>query len=313
MKNQTIVAMFESNKSKLENDLKNLSLPQDAQRVQKIVSDYLNDLLDGEGDFRQNLTQSEDYILQAACSLLNSQQRIIEEMAKHSMMQSGTKSMPSSDGAEMKKNQFAYPPLAGSAAGGVIGGLIFGTWGAVFGSIAGTAIALYYISSQQSSSKSTSTKVKAIDSGNESKPQEKGINTDVFLTIIQQTCGSIDELIATYRAQIRNVVDKYENMDKPALEKDYRFLMEGLQSLFGFNRATKEKDEKFLNKLSDRIENVAELLENYDLAVIDYSEKNKNWFEEVVSPNTAQITMVLPAIVKNNDVVFRGKVFVPQK
>jgi len=312
MKNQTIVAMFESNKSELESKLKNLSLPQDAQKVQEIVSGYLNDLLDGEGDFRQNLTQSEDYILQAACSLLNSQQKIIEEMAKHSVRQSGTKITPSSNGVEYKKEQLAYP-LAGSAAGGVIGGLLLGTWGAVVGSIAGTAIALYYISSQQSSSKNTLTKAKAIESEDESKPQEKGMNTEVFLTIVQQTCGSIDELIATYRAQIRNVVNKYENMDKPTLEKDYRFLMEGLQSLFGFNRTAKEKDEKFLNKLSDRIENVAELLENYDLTVIDYSEENKSWFEEVVSPNTAQITMVLPAIVKNNDVVFRGKIFVPQK
>ena len=314
MKNQTIVALFESNKSELENKLKNLSLPQDAQKVQEIVSGYLNNLLDEEGDFRQSLTQSEDYVLQAACSLLNSQQRIMEEMVKHSMtVQPGTKNMPPSNPAENKKELFAFPPLIGSAAGGTLGGLLLGTWGAVFGSIAGTAIALYYISSQQSSAKNTSTKAKAIEPEEESIPQEKGIDTEVFLTIIQQTCGSIDELIATYRAQIRNVVNKYETMDKPTLEKDYRFLMEGLQSLFGVNRTTKEKDEKFLNKLSDRIENVAELLENYDLTVIDYSEENKSWFEEVVSPNTAQITLVLPAIVKNNDVVFRGKVFVPQK
>ena len=80
----TLKSLFESQQSQLEEQLANLRLPEDTQKVQSIVSDYLNKLLEDEGDFRQNLTQSEDYILQATLSLLNAQQAMIREFQKTS-------------------------------------------------------------------------------------------------------------------------------------------------------------------------------------------------------------------------------------
>jgi len=263
MKNQTIVALFESNKLELENKLKNLSLPQDAQKVQEIVSGYLNELLDGEGDFRQNLTQSEDYILQAACSLLNSQQRIIEEMAKHSMMQSGTKNMPDSNEAENKKEQFAYP-LAGSAAGGAIGGILLGTWGAAVGAIIGTAIALYVLS-QYASAKKTSTKI----ANAEVEPQEKSINTDIFLTIIQQICRSIDNLIDTFRTQMNRIENAYQQNEKPTLWKDYTSLVKTIQNLSDASNDETKSDEDKSKMIQMRIKLLLEALENYGIVVIN--------------------------------------------
>ena len=77
----TLTELFESRKEELAKKLDNLSLPQDATKVQTIVADYLNQLFDSNGNFRQNLTQSEDYILQAAMSLLNAQQSMVGEFA----------------------------------------------------------------------------------------------------------------------------------------------------------------------------------------------------------------------------------------
>ena len=76
---KTLKELFESRKNELSEKLSTLSLPKDASKIQSVVTDYLNDLFDSDGEFRQNLTQSEDYILQAAMSLLNAQQSMIGE------------------------------------------------------------------------------------------------------------------------------------------------------------------------------------------------------------------------------------------
>jgi hypothetical protein len=62
-----------------------------------------------------------------------------------------------------------------------------------------------------------------------------------------------------------------------------------------------------------RIEDLAETLENYNLAIEDYSEENKSWFEAVESTQVDAPKMVYPAVVKNGSIVLQGKVFVPQK
>ena len=196
--------------------------------------------------------------------------------------------------------------LTGTAIGGGIGGILLGTWGAVFGAIAGTAIVLYYASSgSQSISKmlpETLEKTKVVESQ---------LNVDLFLSIIKSICESVDSLIDTFRAQINKVVYKYENQEKPTLEKEYRFLLESVQSLIGYKRAHNE-DEKFLRKIQERIEDIAELLDNYNLTVEDYTEEHKNWFDLIENPNTTKLTQILPAIVKENNVVLKGRIFIPE-
>lgn len=78
----TLTSMFQSNKQVLEQQLAGLALPKDANKIQSIVNDYLNDLFNQEGEYRQNLTQAEDYILQAALSLLNAQQDMSRRLSE---------------------------------------------------------------------------------------------------------------------------------------------------------------------------------------------------------------------------------------
>ncbi len=67
--------------------LQGLKLPSDSSCIQGIINDYLNEMFNNEGDFRQGLTQSEDYILQAALSLLNAQQSITKEITPDIILQ----------------------------------------------------------------------------------------------------------------------------------------------------------------------------------------------------------------------------------
>lgn len=306
---QSLTAAFDRDQTILKEKLQGLNLPSDSSRIQNIINDYLNEIFKNEGDFRQGLTQSEDYILQAALSLLNAQRSITKEITPSIVLQ-GTepKQQPLQKASKgLKKEQYPIA-LAGTSLGGGIGGALLGTWGAVFGAIAGTAVVLYYASAE--SEAKPSTKMISIK---EEKPSiaQFPLDVDLFISIIKSICESIDSLIDTFRSQINKVIHKYENQEKPSLEREYRFLLEGIQSLIGYKRAHSE-EEKFLKKIQERIEDMAELLDNYNLTVEDYSEEHKHWFDVIENPNTTELTQVLPAIVRCENVVLKGRILVPE-
>ena len=323
MENNSFLSLFESEKEMLKEQLVGLTLPKDAEKIQRIVTDYLSKVFDGQGELRMNLTQSEDYILQAAMTLLSAQQKMVSEFASMKIEfetkpdssitnNKSPKDSISRDNSSVvnlgRREQGAI--IAGSAIGGVGGGLVLGSWGAVFGAIAGTALALYYVRNNRESSKAipATTRINQSTTINKAIIIERAINIDSYLNIVKEICVSIDALIDTYRAQINRVINKYESQDKPVLEKDYKILLEGIQSLVGYERAH-ELDGKNILKLKERIEDVAESLENYNLDVVDYDGNNENLFDVVTNSKITGIQMVYPAIVKEGRVVLNGKIF----
>ncbi len=317
--NITLKGLFESNKTELEQQLDGLTLPQDATKVQNVIAGYLNKMFDSEGEFRQSLTQSEDYILQAAMSLLGAQQEISTTILEQTKAEAkplqhhhvGDSNPLNSDGKKdlLHVTMTSTQSMIGSAGGALVGKMILGGWGAVFGAIAGTAITVYMASKATSHNQ--------ISAVAEETPHVESINTENpinigrFTSIISGICESVDNLILTFRSQIKRVVNKYENQEKPSIEKDYRALLENIQSLVGYSRIHSD-DDKFNRKIQERIEDMVDMLDTYDLSFVDYSEGKESWFEKVSSPNTNQPKMVYPAIVKAEEVVIKGKIFVPE-
>jgi len=308
--NQTLTELFESHKEELVQKLSGLTLPKDATLVQSTVTNYLNGLFDSDGEFRQSLTQSEDYILQAAMSLLNAQQAMAYDLVEASKVIATNHSMDSKKvenssntacPSGLKKEMFPHA-IGATAIGGAVGGLVLGTWGALFGSIAGTALILYYASQKEQPVKKETVSINSVE------VSAKKLDTERFTSIISNICGSVDSLIQTFRVQINRVVEKYENQEKPVLEKEYGILLDDIQSLLGISY--QEKDEKWQKKICGRIEQLAESLENYGLDVVAYSDETKHYFDETVSKNVNQTIMVIPAIVKQGYAVRKGKVFV---
>ena len=307
----SFTSLFEASKSELLEQLSGLTLPKDSSKIQAIVENYLSHMLDSEGESRQNLTQSEDYIVQSAITLLESQQKMAVEFAtmpinveekfssEHETVDPQNKWVKSLTSDNKQKLNI----LAGSAIGGVGGALLFHTWGAIFGAIAGTALVLYSLS-----------RVKSVVAQqipikqNVSTIVENAIDADKYLNIVQNICASIDSLIATYRSQIKRVVAKYESAEKPTIEKDYKILLEEIQSLIGFER-THELEDKNIKKIKDRIEDIAESLENYNIEVVDYDGSNDLLFEMVPSTTAEDNKMVFPAFIRKGVVILRGKVF----
>ena len=258
MKNtHTLASMFESNKQALEKELAGLVLPKDANKIQQIVSKYLNSMFENDGEYRQQLTQAEDYILQAALGLLNAQQSIVQEIIKQNKEKDT--SIQQTEDKSIKKNQYPYA-LAGTAVGGALGTML-GTWGAVFGAIAGTAVVFYCATSMPST---TSKSVPV-----EKQIAQPTVRTEVFINIIKQICEKIDNLIETFRTQIKRVENVYEQKEKPSLQKDYSMLLQSIQELVVVAQNENEDKEKKLNRLEKKINDLSESLENYGLTIVD--------------------------------------------
>lgn len=320
----SLETLFVDSEQKLREGLANLTIPKDAERIQSIISEHFSNLLMEEGDFRQNLTQSEDYILQAVIAILNAHQARYTCLPKTEIetepledttvdAESEDKSVENVKPNEKRIGQKPVNLASSSVAAGVgalAGGALAGTWGAVCGAIACTALTAYLIN-------------KNIDSKPEEKEfvtkyvkteahfVEKPLDIDMLLGVVKNLCHNIDEIIITFRAQINNVVQKYENQEKPSIERDYGVLLEGIQTLVGYKRAHSE-DEKFIKKIQDRIEDLAEVLENYNLTVVDYTGENAVLFDFVPSANTTEAKQVYPAVVREGQPVKKGKVFTPE-
>lgn len=307
----TLSSIFETTKGDLANSLSGLTLPKESERAQAVITDYLNQVCDENSDYRQNLTQSEDYILQAALSMLNAQRALVAtfDCRPQITVTTGTSMTKKQKSLLTDVEQKSTTTFIGVGGGALVGKLLLGGWGAVFGAIAGTAIALYL--SQETGPSSS----KIILDTSESTPKAKIIDTPVDVTalmsVIAQICDSLDNLIATFRAQIRRVVHKYESQEKPTIERDFRVLLEGIQSLIGYKRGHSPEEEKYLTKLQTRVEDLAELLDNYNLEAVDYTPEHSDWFEAVESKNATEIKMVTPAITKNGELILKGKIFQP--
>lgn len=332
-------SLFEANKNGLKEKLTGLTIPNDSAKIQKIVGQSLETIFDEKSEMRQSLTQSEDYILQAAMTLLTAQQKIAIEATNFEIRNEEQATRPQAAGPEpikasnpiQDKEEFLTKEnvkiVAGAAIGGIAGKLVVdiftpkavsavaatGAWGAVFGAIAGTALILYYSASKGKNGNSQ-TSAPAIEAPRKTDISNKGaeINTENYLSIVGEICKSIDSLIDTYRSQIKRVVNHYENQEKPSLEKEYRILLEEIQSLLGYERSHSQEEEKFYLKLKERIDDLSESLENYNINVVDYDGNNKAYFNMVPSANATEPRMVLPAFIKDNIVILPGKVFIKE-
>lgn len=246
----SLKSIFVENKTQLTESLKGLSLPKDAQKIQEIVSDFLGNLFENNGDYRQSLTESEDYILQAALRLLQSQQSITNEIVRVAE-QSRNQDSPNTSHSTGSPNP--YYAIAGAGVGAIAGGLA-GTWAAVAGAIAGSAIVIYCSAKKQTTH-------------SEKTPQiQHQVNAEVFSGIVENICQNIDGVIETYRVQAKRIRDVYESREVPALETEYSSLLEQVLNTY---KTIKANSDNVPDKVVHAVDALAESLENYGLKIED--------------------------------------------
>lgn len=238
----SLTTIFDSHKEQLAEKLQSFSLPRDSKDVQKTVADFLSDLFESDGAYRQSLTQSEDYILQSAILLLKAQQDIATEIASMANTYNASPKVVSSQSAN------PYTFIVGTGIGAAAGSLL-GTWGAVCGAIAGTAIAIYLATKYKASSASTPVKAPI-----------KTINVNAFVNIVKKICESIDNLMETYRVQVKRIQQTYEQKEVPTLQTTYAELLDKIA-----NTINVVQNESATPKINTAIDMLTSSLENYDL------------------------------------------------
>ncbi|MCD8387563.1 MAG: hypothetical protein LUD17_11845 [Bacteroidales bacterium] len=256
MAETSIYQVFQAHEKELGDSLRGLTLPADAKKVQKIVETFLTSLFESDGDFRQSLTQSEDYILQAALQLLQAQQNISRELVSSFRGPSTSKAsttIPASNSCN------GYAPIIGAGIGALAGGFI-GTWAAVCGAIAGTAVVIYCANKP---TKSTSPKARANAS---TEAQNPGIDINAFNAIIGKICQSIDNLMDTYRVQVKKVENIYSQKERPSRLSECQTLFNQLANLHKVVAANKAD---IPTKVLNAIDLLEESLENYGLTIKD--------------------------------------------
>lgn len=255
----SIRSMFESQKTELEQKLKGLALPKDSIKVQETIEDLMNHLLDIDGEFRQGLTQSEDFILQSALRVLTIQQDLTKGILPTGR---STKTVGEASGSYPTS---VFPTLIGTGVGAISGGLIgkglaavgsfAGIWGAVIGALAGNAIAAYFIVKKTP---------QVISNGEDANDTNTPIDVNVFLGIFANLCDSIDGIVETYRVQVNRVVNDYEKRERPNLQTDYSSL---LDQIINLHRVSSAMTDQIPAQVKQAIVLLEESLENYGLKI----------------------------------------------
>jgi hypothetical protein len=309
----SLVSIFEENKQELKERLLGKSFPKDAKEVQDVVNAYFEEILGKENLFRQRLKPSEEYILNAAMSLLNAQQSMYGDIIQQEIK--GMESVeyyPESDDLipieESKKNIVEGTGIGIGASALGVGAYALGAsvYGGLIVTVTTVAIGLYVVSKLNDKRRF---QIQREEPTSEFFLLDKKLDVDKFISIICNICKQIDELMNTYRVQIAQVRNSYKSKEEISLEKDFKLLLSSIQMMLGISYE-EDASEKCLKKLKERVEEVGESLENYGIKVIKYSDEVKAAFEIVRRENIEQPKTLIPALEKDGTIVLRGKVAV---
>lgn len=137
--------------------------------------------------------------------------------------------------------------------GALSGGLV-STWFAFAGAIAVSALVIY-LSYHKENNETKTLKTKGY-------VEELLLDTEVFCSIVERICESIDNVIETYRVQVKRIINAYEQSEKPTLLNTYSLLTEQIANVINTSRNCSEEIPERLKKAILIME---ESLENYDL------------------------------------------------
>lgn len=243
----TLLSLFNKDRETLERQLTGLMLPKDTEKIQEIISSYFHALFESEGEYRQQLTQAEEYILISALGLIRTQHNMIMEICKN---HSGNNTVKPDDESSTNNNK-TFLTLAGTAAGGIIG-TIAGTWGILFAAMAGTAVALYYNKAKDDRH--------AKQEGHDTACCP--IDAKALSGHIGCICESTDSLMETFRTQAKRIINSYEQREEPTLLNTYSMLAEQISYVIGMAKGCKAES---LPRLQAAVSLMEETLENYNM------------------------------------------------
>lgn len=278
--------------------MKNLSLRQVAEQKgfnliysedvsYSMFSNVLEKMLTDVINHRHELTDFEKSFLECIIQLMQANDN-------------GSCNMSQSD-SNLKNIQasFLFLMLFMITLGGILGGIFGGNWQyATFGSVVlSTSLFLFY-----RFKKST---VK--------RQEESENNTD--RTAIQQRlvsfCESIDKIAKLHEEEISEAIFKEPQNEEQPFERKYDWILSHIQSVIGYGRYKRGASD-YTDNLRERCEDLVLILSNIQLKFVDYNGSNDELFDMVEDADAREITLVLPSVLKDDELILKGKVFIPE-
>ncbi len=292
---RTFETYFENQQVDLSQKINQCLEAHEIEKLIETVKQFFSEILDENSDNWQILSDSERYILKSIIAFKKADSNIwsnsmFENEKESSAIQS------SSDNSKFEvKNIAKYSFPAGVA----FAGSFINPVASAVGAIIGTALSTAMANNKKSISQDTASSIK-----------QDSIDGYELLKDIRLSCVEIDNIIKTVRAQL-----SVEQPTEQLFESKHRILLEKIQTIVGLALLTENDNDQYLDSLLSEIRVLQRSLLNENLEVVNCHKDSidRNLFEFESNRNVSEIIQILPAIVKNNTIVCKGRVLTPLK
>lgn len=301
MSTTTLTSVFLQSDGTLQEELKNKYLPKDYAEIQKIVNKHIINLLSGDNEFKNALNASDAELLNAALRMaLSFQQLSLSESIDFKALSTKTEFHVDQTNSDTPDNDIIENTL--SLLPTVICAFINPWLTLAVGG--GTVLVKKVIKTKSGNRKEVLVKERKVDVSHQISENE----IIAIITGIKNICEEVDGIISKIQRDRKDLVAQMENkLEECTLEKMYPQVLASLQYLFMENITSENKNQYVQNMLFN--------LQGYGYSVVEYSDATAGFFSKKVNPNVSEITMYLPAIIKNihgtPSVVSEGIVYIP--
>lgn len=301
MQAATLTSVFLQSEGSLREELSNKYLPKDYVEIQKTVNKHIIDLLSGDNEFKNSLNASDAELLNAALRMaLSFQQLSLSESIDFKVLSTKIEYQIDQHNEATSANDIIENTL--SLLPTVICAFINPWLTLAVGG--GTVLVKKVIKGKNGTRKEVLVKERKVDVSHVISNAE----IDAIINGIRNICEEIDGIISKIQRDRKDLISQMENkLEDCTLEKMYPQLLTSLQYLFMENLKSENKNQYVQNMLFN--------LQGYGYTVVEYSDATAGFFSKKVNPNVLDITMYLPAIIKDihgtPSVVAEGIVYIP--
>lgn len=297
----TLTSVYLQSEEILREELRHKYLPKDYAEIQKIVNNHIASLLTGDNEFKNSLNASDAELLNAALRMaLSFQQLSLAESIDFKALSTKTEYQVNKSDDESSNNDIIENTL--TLLPTVICAFINPWMSLAVGG--GTVLVKKVIKTKSGRKKEVIVKQRKVDVSHEISTAE----INAIIDGIKNICEEVDGIISKIQRDRKDLQAQMENkLEDYTLENMYPQILTSLQYLFMENITSENKNPLVQNMLFN--------IQGYGYSVVEYSDATAGFFSKKTNPNVSEITMYLPAIIKNvhgtPSVVTEGIIYIP--
>ena len=292
-----LVDLLKETKPSLRKELNSLGTIENVDDINNIFSKFFLGNKSIES-YKKELTLSEVSIFNSILKLINAQNNLLSSVSIHPMQQS----KEDSNDEYLNNDLSSIGKVAGATLiGGMVGGVLASmSWGCVLFSVAGCAIGTYL-----TNSKTKNVQAKKVSSSRRVK--HFSIDVDRLLSVFENLCISIDELIDDYNVSVNNIKATYDKRIQPTLATQYKTLVDSIAQLYV---AKYNCNETIPESVDFSIELIFKTLKNYHCEIVPF-EENSDAYTVEISDNYKFGELIQAAIVEKGEIIEQGEFIKP--